>query len=157
MEHCDDCAKWYIFEDAGCRPICMSCQIARADHPQVVTRYGFPVDEDLKELVEMLNDNDIRTSNSCQNQGPKLDNVSWIAFPSYADVKRLLLLIKGGDRNLYDYLQLFGKWSICLDDDSDDETISPTFGLRFPAKDLADVTRQFTKLAGPLTSDHEIS
>jgi hypothetical protein len=36
----------------------MSCQIARADHPQIVTRYGFPVDEDLKALVEMLNDNE---------------------------------------------------------------------------------------------------
>jgi hypothetical protein len=155
MEHCDDCAQKYVIEDAGYRPLCVPCQIARAYHPQVMTRYGFPVDEDLKELVEMLNDNDIRTGNSCQNQGPKLNNVTWIDFCSYANVKKLLLLMKAGDRNLYDYFQQFGKWSICLDDDSDDKDVSPSFGVRFPAKDLANVTRQFAKLAVPRTNGHE--
>jgi len=51
MEHCDDCEQQYVTEDAGYRPICISCHIARADHPQAITRHGFPVDEDFKDLV----------------------------------------------------------------------------------------------------------
>jgi len=63
--------------------------------------------------------------------------------------------MKAGDRNVYDYFQQFGKWRICLDDDSDDEDVSPSSGVRFPARDLVDVTRQSIKLAIPLTSEHE--
>lgn len=99
----------------------------------------------------MLNDNDIKTSNSCQDQGIQLNYVTWINFESYGDVERLLLLMKGGDRTLYDYFQVHGDWSIGLDDESDDEDVYPSFSVRFPAKHLADVTRQFIEISHRLT------
>ena len=148
-EQCCDCAQEYVLEDANFRPICMPCQMTKARHRQVMTKYGFPVDVNLKNLVEFFNDNDIKTNNSCENQGVQLNHATWIEFASYDDLQRLLRMMKAcdDDRELYEYFQQFGNWSVCLDDESDDEDVYPSFSLRFPAKHLPTITRQFTKLA----------
>lgn len=146
METCSECSQQYDFEKAGFRYMCVPCQISRAHHPQVITKFGFPVDRELKELVEILNDLHISTSNSCQDQGPELDNVTWIMFATYEDTELLLLLMKQNDRSLYEYFQTSGKWSMCLDDESDDEDVYPSFSVRFPSEHLAAITQQFAQM-----------
>ena len=139
MAQCYDCKGVYDIAKAGYRPLCVKCQVALAGHPQVITKYGFPVDEDVKDLVEFLNDRKIWTSNSCQNQGPTLNHVTWIEFMSHDVVFRLLQCIRKEDAQLYEYLHQHAKCSLDVDDE-DVEEVQYYYELRFPAEDLSYVT-----------------
>lgn len=71
------------------RALCKECIVAGADHPQVITRHGIFVDEDLKDVIEWLFDHDILTSNSCQGDDGEC---CWIQFESCEDEQSLLAL-----------------------------------------------------------------
>lgn len=151
MHQCCDCDEVYDMAKAGYRPLCLRCQVDRAEHPQVFTKYGFPVDKDIKDLVEFLNDRKIETCNSCQNQGPELNDVSWIHFRSHDAVVRLLQCISKEDKRLDEYLYQHGNWHETIDgdsssDDDDGDVKEVHYHLRFPAEDLSYVTSRVLHL-----------
>ena len=147
MEQCCDCKEVYDFAKAGYRPLCLRCQVDNAEHPQVFTKYGFPVDRDIKDLVEFLNDREIETCNSCQNQGPELNHVTWIHFRSPDEVLRLMQCINKEDTRLHEYLHQHGNWHETMAYDSDDDDFEEVHcHLRFPAEDLSYVTSRVLHL-----------
>jgi hypothetical protein len=87
-------------------------------------------------LIEILNENDIYTNNSCQEQ-KHMSNMTWICFNGDC-VGKLMKLIFKKDIKLYDYLSV-SHWEILFDRDhmyNGKHHIS----LRFPSQDLDYVT-----------------
>ena len=118
-------------------------------------QFGFLVDENMLEIIELFNDYDFDTNNSCQNQYfnylKKADiknNVSWICFDDSSAIEDIMNILDKFDSNLF--MELHDKWSVVIgypdDDDEDDDNdnrIRVGASLRFPSKDLSRITKAF--------------
>ena len=112
------------------------------DHKQVITKFGFLVDEKLKDIIELLNDNNYYTVNSCQNQ-EHLNNVTWICFDADV-VNDFMIKIFAKNIELYDYLS-YSDWEIICDVDHEFNGQVLT-SLRFPSKDLEGITKTLKQI-----------
>ncbi len=115
--------------------ICGECQVKYAEHPQILTRHGFYVDEKLVDIINTICDNDIKTTNSCQNN----NNTIWIAFDGLTDVKKLYKLFEK-DADFIHFLNRDVEWRIVPDyDDVHNAILHPYsyfYSLRFPCSEL---------------------
>jgi len=111
-------------------------------HKQVNTKYGFSVDEKLKDLIELLIENGFDTNNSCQEQ-THLNNVTWISFNGEV-VHGLMKEVFKKNIKFYDYLSN-ATWKIVFDLDHiyDGEN---SISLRFPSEDLLYVNKCFREI-----------
>ena len=130
---CAHCEKTYDVEDAGYRALCKSCQLERSEHKQVMSDFNFYVDEEMKDVIDTLNHFGFETNNSCQHQSN--NDCAWICFDSHDEVLNLMALISRESRELFEYLQA-ATWDLVIYDDEDDEDITSSVSLRFPASDL---------------------
>ena len=89
---CYTCVAVLTENDNG-RAACLDCQMKNAKHPQVLTKFGFPVDEKLVDLIETFTGLGIHTSNSCQDK----NGIAWISFADHAHL-RLFALVKKYDK-----------------------------------------------------------
>jgi len=112
------------------------------DHKQVETKFGFFVDEEIKDLIELLNDNAFYTNNSCQEQ-EHCNHETWICFNENIANKFMKKIFKL-DLILYDYLS-YCEWDIIFDLDHLNKGKSVT-SLRFPYKDLDHVTTRLKRI-----------
>lgn len=136
MQSCYGCEEQFDVAKAGFRGYCRDCQLVDRDHKQVMTRYGFTVDEKLVDIIVLLNDKGYLTENSCQDQ-EHLGHKTWIQFSDHDEVKQLLRLIRTMDREFYEFMAHEAEWTICFDEDSDDvPNVYSSLGLRFPSKHL---------------------
>ena len=146
-ERCDHCQK--PLSDDG-RLNCLECQVANAKHKQIITKGGFPVDEQLVKLIEFLNDNNVMTLNSCQDNTKKR---AWIQVSDQDDLKTLLMMAKLNDCELEDVFLDEKHWSMCFDEDSFAEDLENfdisgdrpemhiSYSWRFPADQIETVTK----------------
>jgi hypothetical protein len=131
---CDNCDTPLTFENSGSRIFCKPCISLRTEHPQKESICGDLVDEKLVDIIDIFYKNDIRTTNSCQEQ-VRLGNKTWIEFKSITDVEILLLIIKHEcDDDFYNYIKDPSFWSINFNDVEDEQWI--IYSLRFPSFDL---------------------
>lgn len=156
MQTCDGCKTSYDRGAAGGRLYCKGCQLTRvADHTQVMTKYGFAVDEELADVIVLLNDNGFVTENSCQQQ-TQVGNKTWIQFSYYDEVMDLLRRINKNDPDFFEFLvsNSASEWRMVIDEDYEDSDVNDsdsdpgyiisesggirsTFSLRFSYDDLA--------------------
>ncbi len=118
------------------------------DHKQEYTEYGFAVDEEMVDIINIFQVNKIYTNNSCQEQTgnvPKeYKNKTWICFDGLKDVERLFDMC---DINVKFHKYLREQiWDVVLDSDNFEDHVtnvdSYNYSLRFPHDDLLYFTNE---------------
>jgi len=134
------------------------------DHKQVkicINDEYVEVDKDIADLIQLLNDWDFSTNNSCQ------DNLGdiWVCFNYMFEVEKMMQIIlkdhteniiNGNYDTLFDYLTS-SKWTInfiedCVLDPYKEDYVKGTgvlqtsISLRFPKEDLNKVKKLFKKI-----------
>jgi len=142
LEHgryiCHRCKVTGSYDDNNGRAYCIPCQMAIAQHPQVMTKGGFPVDEKLKDIIEAFYDLDIETNNSCQENK---EGICWIIFSSYYDFDTFVQRLANRDISLEDMSIDADTVTICFDEDEDYVETFMNFSWRFPLDQLEAYTK----------------
>lgn len=112
------------------------------DHKQSLTNFGVYVDEEIKDLIEILNENNFYTNNSCQCQSFN-NNKTWICFEGFV-VNELMKEIFKHDKKLFEYL-INSEWDIVHDVDYENDG-EMCISLRFPYNDLKYITESFQNI-----------